>query len=205
MLRDIRPGNVIGRFDPIDTSVLPGDHIMSVKMDPEKKVDLPPRGSRNPDPITNAPGSHPIETGIGAAVAGAASGVAAGAFAGPVGAAVGAAVGAVAGGLAGKGIGEMIDPTVDDNWLRDNFKSRPYVNEGESFETYKPAYRYGAQAEAKYGDTNFDAMDDEMATDWKRSGECDLPWDHARGAVKDGYDRTVELRKMRSKNQSCKS
>src|SRR5262245_20840839 len=32
---------------------------------PEKTVDLPPYGPRNPDPLTDAPGSHPIETGIG--------------------------------------------------------------------------------------------------------------------------------------------
>jgi len=46
---------------------------------PEKTVDVPPHGDRNPDPITDAPGSHPVETGVGAAVAGAASGVAVGA------------------------------------------------------------------------------------------------------------------------------
>ncbi len=108
-------------------------------------MDLPPKGSRNADPITDAPGSHPIETGIGAAVAGAATGLAVGAVAGPVGAAVGAAVGAVAGGLAGKGVGEVIDPTTQDNWLRDNFHSRPYVKKGESFDAYQHAYRYGGR------------------------------------------------------------
>src|SRR5580692_12579469 len=117
---------------------------MATKVTPEKKVDLPPTGRRNADPITDAPGAHPIETGIGAAVAGAASGLAVGAVAGPVAAAVGAAVGAVAGGYAGKSVGEMIDPTTEDNWLRDNFESRPYVEEGDTFEDFQPAYRYGA-------------------------------------------------------------
>jgi phage tail tape-measure protein len=88
---------------------------------PEKKVDLPPRGDRNPDPITNAPGSHPVETGVGAADA------AVGSVAGPIGTAVGAAAGAVAGGYAGKAVGETIDPTTEDHWLRDNYRSRPYV------------------------------------------------------------------------------
>ncbi|MFT3879647.1 MAG: hypothetical protein QM703_08305 [Gemmatales bacterium] len=37
-----------------------------------KKTDLPPRGNRNPDPITGAAGAHPIETGVGAALGGAA-------------------------------------------------------------------------------------------------------------------------------------
>ena len=115
---------------------------MATTLNPEKKIDLPPRGDRNADPITDAAGAHPIETGIGAAAAGAVSGLAVGAFAGPVAAAIGAAVGAVAGGYAGKGIGEMIDPTTEDNWLRDNFASRPYVDEGDHFEDFQPAYRY---------------------------------------------------------------
>src|SRR5262249_53448756 len=95
---------------------------MATKRPTEKKGDLPPEGRRNPAPITDAPGAHPIETGIGAAVAGAASGLAAGAVAGPAGAAIGAAVGAVAGGLAGKGVGELIDPTTEDDRLRENFE-----------------------------------------------------------------------------------
>ena len=112
---------------------------MGTRVSREKRVDLPPKGERNADPITNAAGSHPIETGIGAALAGAASGMAMGSVAGPVAAAVGVAVGAVAGGYAGKGIGEMIDPTTDDNWLRDNFESRPYVAKGDRYEDFHPA------------------------------------------------------------------
>ena len=46
---------------------------MAAKTNREKKVDLPPTGKRNADPITNEPGSHPIETGIGAAAVGAIS------------------------------------------------------------------------------------------------------------------------------------
>src|SRR5947209_5745059 len=34
----------------------------SGKKNPEKKVDLPPKGDRNPDPITGEAGAHPIET-----------------------------------------------------------------------------------------------------------------------------------------------
>jgi hypothetical protein len=163
----------------------------------EKKIDLPPRGSRNADPITDEPGAHPIEAGIGAAVAGAVGGLAVGSVAGPVAAAVGAAVGAVAGGYAGKGLGEMIDPTTEDNWLRDQFESRPYVKEGESFETYVPAYRYGAEAEARYGEAGIDLLDEQLQRDWEASKESDLPWTKAKAAVQDAYDRTVQIRRVR--------
>jgi phage tail tape-measure protein len=175
---------------------------MTPVTDPEKKFDLPPRGSRNPDPITNEPGAHPIETGIGAAVAGAAAGMALGTVAGPVAAAVGAAVGAVAGGYAGKGIGEMIDPTTEDNWLRDNFKSRPYVKEGDTFEKYHPAYRHGASAEARYGDAKFEAVESEVRSEWDKLGDtADYPWGDARGAVKDSYERSALIRKQRGQSE----
>src|SRR3954462_11343173 len=88
---------------------------------------------RNPDPITGAPGSHPVGTGIGAAGAGAA-GAAIGSIAGPGGPATGAVVGAVAGGLAGKGVAEAVDPTTEDTYWRDNYTSRNYVRKGAAYD-----------------------------------------------------------------------
>jgi len=172
---------------------------MADTRNPEKSVDVPPSGDRNPDPITNAPGSHPVETGIGAALAGAASGVAVGSVTGPVGAAIGAAVGAVAGGYAGKGVGELIDPTTEDNWLRDNYQSRPYYRQGDTFETHLPAYRYGAEAEARYGEGAYDKVERDLETGWadvKDRGS--LEWERARGAVKDAYDRSCHIRKQKA-------
>ena len=176
---------------------------MRTRVSPEKKFDLPPKGKRNADPITNASGSHPIETGIGAAVAGAATGMAAGAVAGPVAAAMGVAIGAVAGGYAGKGIGEIIDPTTEDTWLLDNFESRPYVAKGDKYEDFHPAYRYGALAEAKYGDAGIDLMDQQLQSDWEASKENTMPWTKAKGAVKDAYDRTVQIRRARDVREVC--
>ena len=80
--------------------------------------------------------------------------MAVGSVTGPVGATVGAAVGAVAGGYAGKGVGELIDPTTEDNWLRDNYDAAVVV-EGDKFETHLPAYRYGAKADARYGEGRY--------------------------------------------------
>src|SRR5271170_2380426 len=176
---------------------------MTTRMNPEKKVDLPPQGNRNADPITNAPGSHPIETGIGAAAAGAATGMAVGAVTGSVGAAIGAAVGAVAGGYAGKGVGELIDPTPEDNWLRDNFESRPYVEERDTYEDFNTAFRYGALAESKYGDAGIDLMDEQLQRDWEASKDNEMPWSKARAAVKDAYDRTVQIRRERERPEKC--
>jgi phage tail tape-measure protein len=66
----------------------------------------------NRDPITGAPGAHPVGVGLGAAVGGIAAGAAAGTLAaGPIGTVVGAAAGAIAGGLSGKAVAEHFDPT----------------------------------------------------------------------------------------------
>ncbi|MFL5342764.1 MAG: hypothetical protein ACJ8F7_21740 [Gemmataceae bacterium] len=171
---------------------------MATEKKKEKAVDLPPKGSRNPDPITGEPGAHPIGTGVGAAVGGGAAGFAAGMAAGPVGAVAGAVVGAVAGGLAGKGIEELIDPTVDDDYLRKNFASRPYVKKGEAFDTYVPAYRYGGRAEAEHGGKTFVAVEPHLKSGWEAArGSSTMAWDHARPAVQEAYERTIQLRRER--------
>src|SRR5438067_248248 len=111
------------------------------------KTDLPPKGNRNPDPITKESGAHPIETGVGAALGGAGAGFAAGMAAGPVGAAVGTVVGAVAGGLAGKAVGEKIDPTIEDKWVNEYYQSIPASSrKGTSVDDYRAAYRHGLTA-----------------------------------------------------------
>ena len=102
-------------------------------------------GTPNRDPITGAPGAHPVGTGLGAAAGGMAAGAAAGTVAGPVGTVIGAAVGAVVGGLAGKGIAESIDPTMEEAYWREEYVNRPYVTKGANFDDYGPAYRYGVE------------------------------------------------------------
>src|SRR5215218_8814958 len=93
-----------------------------------------PKGSPNRDPITGAPGAHPVGTGLGAAAGGMAAGAAAGSVAGPAGTVAGAVVGAVAGGLAGKGIAEKIDPTLEDAYWREQYTSRPYYSKEYNYD-----------------------------------------------------------------------
>jgi uncharacterized protein (TIGR02271 family) len=176
--------------------------------DPEKTVDLPPHGSRNPDPVSDQPGSHPIETGIGAVLGGAASGLAVGALASgpaaPIGAVIGAiAGGAVAGGLAGKGVGELLDPTTEDNWIREYLASeeaKKHARPGDTHETYRSAYRYGTSAGGQYAGQRFDEVESHLQAGWERDHAASgLAWGQARGAVKDAFDRTIRLHEERLK------
>ena len=158
---------------------------MSYKTEMNKTVE----GTENRDPLTGAPGAHPIGTGVGAALGGAAAGAAAGTVVGPVGTLVGAAVGAVVGGLAGKGVAEVIDPTVETAYWRENFKSRPYAANA-SFDDYGPAYGYGVSSYTKYEGRSFDENESDLARDWNTArGKSKLEWNHARAATRDAWTR----------------
>jgi hypothetical protein len=148
------------------------------------------RKDANLDPLSGAPGAHPVGTGLGAAAGGVAAGALAGSVVGPVGTLVGAAVGAIAGGLAGKGIAEMIDPTAEEAYWRDNYAARPYVTEGASFDDYGPAYRYGVDTYARYGDRPFTAAEPDLMRDWEGArGSSTLTWERAKHATRDSWER----------------
>jgi hypothetical protein len=231
----------------------------------------------NRDPITGAPGSHPVGTGVGAA-SGGAVGAAIGAVGGPLGALLGGTIGAIAGGAAGHAVGERVDPTYDgdyfnqhhaaaewggtddydryepayqygwkarratlgsrwedwdrgmerewqglenrgdlswnearpaarsawdradqrftgtlrdeDDYWRENYRNRDYVVEGETYDRYRPAYRYGAESRLRHGDSRFDDVEQRLADDWERRPDRgDLTWERAKQAVRDGWHR----------------
>jgi phage tail tape-measure protein len=155
---------------------------------PIKKV--APRTDANRDPISGAPGAHPIGTGLGAAAGGVAAGALAGTVAGPVGTVLGAAIGAMAGGLAGKGIAEAIDPTAEETYWRDNFSSRPYVKGNGKFDDYGPAYRHGVDSYARSKGRSFEDAEPELKRDWERvRGNSSLSWENAKDASRDAWQR----------------
>ncbi|CAA9439732.1 MAG: FIG00348944: hypothetical protein [uncultured Phycisphaerae bacterium] len=151
----------------------------------------------NRDPITGAPGSHPIGTGVGAglggagaAAAGFAIGAAASGPAAPIGGAIGAVVGAIAGGLAGKGVAESVNPTEEDAYWRNEHKNRPYYESGRTYDEYAPAYRYGWESRSKHQGRQFDEVESDLGRDWDRAkGKSSLGWDKAKHATRDAWHR----------------
>lgn len=147
--------------------------------------------SLNLDPITDAPGAHPVGTGLGAAMGGAAAGAAAGVVGGPVGALAGAVVGAVAGGLGGKAVAESVNPTAEEAYWRDNYQSEPYYEVGRTYDDYAPAYRLGLHGRTRY-DGEFDDVESRLASDWESGRESStLPWPEARPASRAAWDRVA--------------
>src|SRR5215217_7506449 len=145
--------------------------------------------SRNPDPITGAPGSHPVGTGIGAAIGGAAAaGAIAGTVAGPVGTVAGAAIGAVVGGLVGKGVAEKIDPTREDAYWRENHARQGWAK-GRSYDEFSPAYRVGYEGYSQYGKVS---TFEEREAELRRQYEANKPtvtWEEARPASRAAWQK----------------
>ena len=145
----------------------------------------------NRDPLTGAPGAHPVGTGVGAA-AGGATGAAIGSVVGPLGTALGAVIGAVAGGLAGKATAEAIDPTVEDAYWRDRYVSEPYYRDGYTYDDYAPAYGVGmgSTLAEKYRGRPFDEYEADLARDRDiYRGESRLTWPEASPAARAAWDR----------------
>jgi uncharacterized protein YcfJ len=155
-----------------------------------KKTSETKTPDRNADPITGAPGAHPVGVGAGTALGGAAAGAVAGALAGPVGAVVGAVAGGVAGGYAGKAAAEAIDPTEEDAYWKENHTKRDYYDKEYTYEDYGPAYRYGLESRTRYADREYTDVETSLERDWQSSRtNSRLPWRKAKSAVRDAWQR----------------
>lgn len=158
----------------------------------EKRRGLDPTPDSNPDPITGEKGSHPIGVAAGGA-GGAATGAAiGGAVGGPVGAVVGGAIGAVAGGLAGKGVAEVLDPTVEEAYWREEYQNRPYYKNGTAYETYQPYYQYGYESATRpeFRGRKYEDVEPQLESDWKNyRGSATGEFREFKGATRDEIGR----------------
>jgi uncharacterized protein YcfJ len=157
----------------------------------------------NEDPITHAPGAHPVGVGVGAAAGGAAGAAIGSVVPGAgtlIGAIAGTVVGAVAGGYTGKAVAEGVYPTEEFKYWRGAYKTRPYYDQTSAFEydsDYSVAYRYGYLAAVENPSRSFEQLEDSMRDGWDTSrGSSRLGWTQARHAVKDAFERARTHREM---------
>jgi hypothetical protein len=156
----------------------------SIHTEKEKPADL-----RHEDPLSGAPGAHPMAVGAGALLGGVAGAVMGGTIAGPMGSIAGASMvgGALAGGLLGKAVGEVIDPTVEDAYWRERHPLEAY-GAGTAYEDYEPAYRAGYEGFARHGGEQFADVEADISRDYA-SHRAGLPWEKARPAAEAAWSR----------------
>lgn len=131
------------------------------------------------DPLTGAPGAHPLGAGVGAAGGGTS------------GAAVGSSVvGPLSGGLAGKAVAEMLDPAFEDAYWRTHFSDRTYVASNVPYILYQSAYRTGYEGRSKHPGKTFEEVEPILRRDYEAArGDSALGWEKARSAARDAWDR----------------
>jgi hypothetical protein len=143
----------------------------------------------NRDPISGAPGSHPIGTGVGAG-SGAVAGATIGAVGGPVGMAVGGAIGAAVGGLAGHAVGEAVNPTAEAEYWSSTYENEPYINKAYGYDDYGPAYKLGYEGRSRYAGRTYSEVENELASDWETTkGNSRLAWNDAKHATRAAWHR----------------
>ena len=145
----------------------------------------------NRDPITGAPGAHPVGVGVGG-TGGAVAGAVVGSLLGPIGTLIGGSIGAIAGAAIGKGAAERMDPTGEAEYWQNEYTKRPYFDSNYTYDDYGPAYTYGDSVRAQYADRRWD---DSLETDVRQGWEATkaksrLTWEQAKHAVRDAFDRS---------------
>ena len=155
----------------------------------EKQRDV----DENRDPVSGEPGAHPVGVAAGGA-GGAAAGTAIGAaIGGPIVGLVGAAAGAIAGGLAGKGIAEAVNPSEEEQYWREYYKTRPYYLSGQEYDFYAPGYRFGWESASRpeFRGKKFEEIESQLLVEWPNyhtTGE----FEDFREATRDAYDRVQQ-------------
>lgn len=151
-------------------------------------------GRHGDHPVGGAVGAA-VGAAAGAAVAGAVQGAAMGTVAGVPGMIAGVAIGGVAGALAGKGIAQEINPTTEDAYWSENYKTRHYVDPDASYDAYGPAYRLGVDAYGSHPGRSFDEIEPKLSKEWESKDTGTLPWEKARNASRDAYERLSDRAK----------
>jgi hypothetical protein len=91
-------------------------------------------------------------------------------------------------------VAEAVNPTTEDAFWRENYKTRPYAATGDSSytyeEDYRPAYRYGWESRSRYQGQKFEDVESDLGRDWDRTKDKSrLGWDRAKEATRDAWHR----------------
>jgi hypothetical protein len=76
-----------------------------------------------------------------------------------------------------------------DRYWADRYSGQNYFQKDQSYEDYRPAYRYGTYARSRYAGREWDdRLEQDLASGWDRfKGTSRLSWEKAKLAVRDGW------------------
>jgi len=82
----------------------------------------------------------------------------------------------------------------EENWWREHYADRPYVQSGLAFEHYRPAYRYGTEAANHHLGRSWDEAAPDLRAGWasydyRAKGVARAAWEDVVDAVRDAWYR----------------
>jgi hypothetical protein len=84
---------------------------------------------------------------------------------------------------------ELVNPTVEDAYWRENFKTRAYAS-GDTYDRWRAAYRYGWHSYTQHRGQPFDEVEPAMQHEWDNSKDGSLlTWEKAKDASRDAWAR----------------
>jgi hypothetical protein len=96
---------------------------------------------------------------------------------------------------------DEIDPTLEDAYWRENFRGRPYVSEGETYDPYDAAYRTAYENYDQYRGRTFDDVESDLRQDYEqRGGQSAMAWEKAKEATRDAWRRIEEYLQSEAEN-----
>ena len=103
---------------------------------------------------------------------------------------------AVSSGTGGLAAGEDLDPVAEGDYWRENFRRSPYFA-AETESAYEPAYRFGwsKAGQYEYRNRGFEEVEIELREEWETSRGADQPWEDAREAAREAWERAKKGRR----------
>jgi hypothetical protein len=92
----------------------------------------------------------------------------------------------------GKGVAEVVNPTVEDEYWRANYATRPYAA-GRAYQELAPAYRYGWESRAARPESRWNEVEPDLERGWVHArGTSTLGWNEVHMAVEEAWVRVDE-------------
>jgi uncharacterized protein (TIGR02271 family) len=79
----------------------------------------------------------------------------------------------------------------DDAYYRNHWSTN-YASSGDTYDSYAPAYQYGAESRSKYSGRDWNDVEPNLRSDWdSRYGNGGSTWEKFKAAARHGYDRVT--------------
>lgn len=80
----------------------------------------------------------------------------------------------------------------EERFWRENYNTRPYVQQGREFEEYRPGYQYGFESASRLEGRSWNDSERELSEGWngyEGRGDTDSTWENIKDSVRDAWNR----------------